>query len=211
MSYYLDTRVAIHSLVWKEGPKYENLNFIPPGQQCAPLFSLSAQKTERVAFPMDTSYTHFSAASLASTSSFFSFSIPPPQKLHGRGLQFVGGGCLIPLFHHVGVDDLIGQTMLSFLTVHGALSTASTCRVAASFSLRDCLVIYGIKFKHLQYDGGRAYACTPNVFMAVPSRYYSPHIFHSPLLIHPFFVWFRILPTPASSIPGSPDSPPSAF
>jgi hypothetical protein len=126
---------------------------------------------------MDTSYTHSSAASLASTSSFFSFSIPPPQKLHGSGLQFVGGGCLIPLFHHIGVDDLIGQTMLSFLTVHGALSTASTCRAAASFSLRDCLVIYGIKFKHLQYDGGRAYACTQNVCMAVPVRYYSPHIF----------------------------------
>ncbi|GAB5034249.1 ankyrin repeat domain protein [Nannochloropsis oceanica] len=64
-------------------------------------------------------------------------------------MELVGGGCFIPLFSHAGVDELIGQTIVSFLTVKGALNTSSTCRAAAQFSVGDCAMLRGMTFKYL--------------------------------------------------------------
>lgn len=59
----------------------------------------------------------------------------------------VGGGCFPHLY---AVDDLVGQTILAYLTVTDALHTASTCRGAAALGACDVAVIAGLRFKYLE-------------------------------------------------------------
>ncbi len=73
--------------------------------------------------------------------------LPPPAPTTSD-VQLVGGGCFVSLFQ---VDDLVGQTIASFLTLQGALATASTCRAVARLaSSVDVAVLKGITFKHLR-------------------------------------------------------------